>query len=537
MQSNIFKVHIAHSIALKLSAFDERLNKENKNYCIRSTRRKMKKSQMLILTMSFNVVKHLCKKLLNHTNIIEMYNQKVFFEHIYVDETHREIGMIVTKSRMCKQFSRINKFFIIDILFEQSLKAMWCWIKCLSYVDWRKIHRNIRNRYHDWSKLVQIDVKIHFLQNHELKSFFRSYEKLIKTWNNASIYERQLHIQHLRSMLQLFFLSRDFQKFRMHDKSFVKLKLMRYRETICYLKSKNLQHVNELMKRINKKTRKLHDKRMKRWQQKFKDNSNSKSLQSQFKVFNWFMKVRLSRMMNSFSALHDYHIHFYNYELIETEMKKKKWTQLNSRSKVYDLQTIDSFYEREIETLINTINNSKMIVLKSILNKNEDEKMYIICMSSVNVLLIYWICFLCDLYCLTTRMLTIFLMIRQSSRCQRNDYNYKRHEFKANNVYRAYVQWRISVHEETFKCIFISSDRNYNGQARYESQFAILMSNTYSVRSRMKKKERETGNRTSFSHRTKKTNKIICVIYGQDDRRSNSYIAKKSRSCFDENDV
>ena len=50
----------------------------------------------------------------------------------------------------------------------------------------------------------------------------------------------------------------------MHDKSFVKLKSMRYQETIYYLKLKNLQHVNELMKNVDKKTRKLHDKRMKR---------------------------------------------------------------------------------------------------------------------------------------------------------------------------------------------------------------------------------------------------------------------------------
>ena len=65
-------------------------------------------------------------------------------------------------------------------------------------------------------------------------------------------------------MLQLFFLSQNFQKSRMHDKFFIKSKSMRYRETICYLKSKNLQHINKLMKKINKKTRKLHDKRMKR---------------------------------------------------------------------------------------------------------------------------------------------------------------------------------------------------------------------------------------------------------------------------------
>ena len=55
---------------------------------------------MLILMMFFNVVKHFCKKLLNYTNITEMYNQKVFFEHIYVDETHREIDMIVTRLKI-----------------------------------------------------------------------------------------------------------------------------------------------------------------------------------------------------------------------------------------------------------------------------------------------------------------------------------------------------------------------------------------------------------------------------------------------------
>ena len=199
-----------HLIAFKLSAFDERLNKKNKNYCIQSTRRRIKNSRMLILTMFFNIVKHLCKELLNHTNIIEMYNQKIFFKHIYVDETHRKIDIIITKSKICKQFSHINKFFIIGIFFEQSFKAMWCWIKCLSHINWRKIYKNIQNWYHDWSKFAQINVKIHFLQNHEFKNLFKSHEKLIKTWNNANIYERQLHIQHLKSILQLFFLNWNF---------------------------------------------------------------------------------------------------------------------------------------------------------------------------------------------------------------------------------------------------------------------------------------------------------------------------------------
>ena len=53
----------------------------------------------------------------------------------------------------------------------------------------------------------------------------------------------------------------------------------------------------------------------------------------------------------------------------------------------------------------------------------------------------------------------------------------------------------------------------------------------------MKEKKRETDNRASLSHRTKKINKIIRVIYKQNDRRLNSYIVKKSRDCFDEDDV
>ena len=50
---------------------------------------------------------------------------------------------------------------------------------------------------------------------------------------------------------------------------------------------------------------------------------------------------------------------------------------------------IDSFYEKKIKTLINMINNSKMIALKNILNENENEKMFIICMLSINALIIY----------------------------------------------------------------------------------------------------------------------------------------------------
>ena len=35
-------------------------------------------------------------------NIIEMYNQKVFFKHILIDETHCKINMIITKLKICK---------------------------------------------------------------------------------------------------------------------------------------------------------------------------------------------------------------------------------------------------------------------------------------------------------------------------------------------------------------------------------------------------------------------------------------------------
>ena len=40
----------------------------------------------------------------------------------------------------------------------------------------------------------------------------------------------------------------------MHDKFLIKLKSMRYREIIYYLKSKNLQHINKLIKKIDEKT-------------------------------------------------------------------------------------------------------------------------------------------------------------------------------------------------------------------------------------------------------------------------------------------
>ena len=53
-----------------------------------------------------------------------MYNQKIFFEHIYVDEAHCEVNIIVTKSKLYKQFLCINKFFMINIFFKQSFKAM-----------------------------------------------------------------------------------------------------------------------------------------------------------------------------------------------------------------------------------------------------------------------------------------------------------------------------------------------------------------------------------------------------------------------------
>ena len=63
-------------------------------------------------------------------------------------------------------------------------------------------------------------------------------------------------------MLQLFFLNRNVLTFRIHDRFIVNLQSMQYREIIYHLRSKNLHHVNDLMNMIDRKLRKLHDKRM-----------------------------------------------------------------------------------------------------------------------------------------------------------------------------------------------------------------------------------------------------------------------------------
>ena len=61
------------------------------------------------------------------------------------------------------------------------------------------------------------------------------------------------------------------------------------------------------------------------------------------------------------------------------------------------------------------------------------------------------------------------------------------------------------------------------------------MLNIYSIRSW--KKKRGTDNRANLLYQIKKINKIIYVIYEQDNRRLNLYIAKKSQNYFDKNNV
>ena len=139
---NIVNIRIAYSIVFKLFTFNKWFKK---NYNIWLMQQKVKKFKSLILSMFFNIVKHLCKEMLNCINIIKMYNQKIFFEYILINEIYREINMIITRLKICKKFSRINKFFIINTFFKYSFKIMWCWIKCLSHINWRKVYKNIRN--------------------------------------------------------------------------------------------------------------------------------------------------------------------------------------------------------------------------------------------------------------------------------------------------------------------------------------------------------------------------------------------------------
>ena len=84
----------------------------------------MKKFRILISSTSFNVVNHFYKELLSHSNVAKMYEQRIFFEHIFIDKTHCDVKIRFSKSEIYEQFIRISKFFVINISFEQLLKSI-----------------------------------------------------------------------------------------------------------------------------------------------------------------------------------------------------------------------------------------------------------------------------------------------------------------------------------------------------------------------------------------------------------------------------
>ena len=124
MQLNIFKVCIAYLAIHQLSALNKQFTKENKKYCVKFSRRKMKKFRVLILSTLLNVINYFYKKLLNYSYVAKIYEQRIFFEHIFVNEAYRDVQMRFLKLRICEEFLRISKFFVINIFFEQLLKSM-----------------------------------------------------------------------------------------------------------------------------------------------------------------------------------------------------------------------------------------------------------------------------------------------------------------------------------------------------------------------------------------------------------------------------
>ena len=102
---------------------------------------------MLILSTFFNVINCFCKQLLNHSYIAKIYEQRIFFEYIFVGETHRDVEIGFSRLKICKQFIRISKFFIINIFLNNRSNRY--------NVESNVYHRNVE---HNFIEKYKIDI-------------------------------------------------------------------------------------------------------------------------------------------------------------------------------------------------------------------------------------------------------------------------------------------------------------------------------------------------------------------------------------------
>jgi hypothetical protein len=191
-------------------------------------------------------------------------------------------------------------------------------------------------------------------------------------------------------VLNTLWLRRDCEQFRFFDQTLIDVLSNLHHLIKCQLSQKYMHEINHALIEIFEEMKQVHAAAIVNW-----EKSNKLKLRLDINVNDWLMRARKMRVLNTFLKLSTLSN---TASLKFTDMKNidfdYNWVRMTF-NRLYELQTIDSFYERHIEDICAFENLLKIKIIHALITKTwELEEKTVFCiMSSINALILYWIDF------------------------------------------------------------------------------------------------------------------------------------------------
>jgi len=282
--------------------------------------------------------------------------------------------------QLFKNKLKTQKWFLTDTPFEQSSVQMTGWIETLETSGWTE-----QQKYPLWSEKEAHCAKLLLCTAFSLRQMRKMHDCIVaekETDQNI----KNWHITLLTNILETLWLKQSATQSLFFDNSLTQVIVNTHYVINCSLPTRYNELVNSLLMTITDQLKKEHAVAKVNWV----DNSCIDSELS-INVNNWMMKVWQLRVLSSFSRLKELD-DIKSLVFSNVENWERNWVHMKKKQ-LYELEECSFPYKKHIVNICSENNCTKIKAINNRIKEwNKDKKTVFCFMSSMNALILYWVC-------------------------------------------------------------------------------------------------------------------------------------------------
>ena len=275
---------------------------------------------------------------------------------------------------------RVRKWFMSGTPFESSPDQMANWYLALE----RSWPQELAPTTVPWARRDEYRENLQFCTYSEIKKMGKRHKQLIKT-ENPDPAELSAHFEVLSKLLKTSWIRRT-PKSIFLGKEVLDIPPLTHQDVDCFVPPQFKVMMSSETDIISNAVRAEHDVALKTW-----NDNGQHGPQPVLQIISWLKHARRMRILSTFPRLGTLAA-TKNLTFSGKEDREKGWVR-PKKDKVYELEEVDSPYERWIEDICSHHNSSKMECIDQLIRDTWDqgEKAIFVTMGPTSALILYWV--------------------------------------------------------------------------------------------------------------------------------------------------